>query len=114
MLGLKDLINRYRHNTRQKRGEGYTSLLGELEDCIPDSSCDLTAIPEGKIKKIIENFIKSLDAQTRILFVRRYIYLESVASLAERFEMRENLVSVKLYRARERLAKILREEGYVK
>ena len=107
-------INRYRHNTRQKRGEGYTSLLGELEDCIPDSSCDLTAIPEGKIKKIIENFIKSLDAQTRILFVRRYIYLESVASLAERFEMRENLVSVKLYRARERLAKILREEGYVK
>ena len=106
-------INRYRHNTRQKRGEGYTALLGELEDCIPDDSIDLTAVPQGKIKKIIEDFLLELDVESRVLFVRRYIYFESVASLAQRFEMRENLVSVKLYRARVKLAKILKEEGYV-
>jgi RNA polymerase sigma-70 factor (ECF subfamily) len=106
-------INKYRHNTRQKRGDGYTALLGELENCIPDDTYDLLAIPQGKIKKILEDFLRSLDAETRILFVRRYVYLESVSSLAQRFEMRENLVSVKLHRARVRLAKILKEEGYV-
>ena len=107
-------INKYRHNTRQKRGEGYTALLGELEDCLPDESVDLSAVPQGKIKKILEDFLKGLDGETRVLFVRRYFYLESVASLAEHFEMRENLVSVKLHRSRARLAKILKEEGYVK
>ena len=59
----------------------------------------------------IANKLKELNPESEILFVRRYIYLESVASLAKRFEMDENHVSVKLYRARKKLKKALEKEG---
>ena len=39
------------------------------------------------------------------------MYLESVADLARRFELDENRVSVKLYRARKKLKKVLEKEG---
>ena len=64
-------------------------------------------LDQGEISGVISDFIKSLDPESEILFVRRYIYLESVASLAKRFEMDENHVSVKLYRARKKLKKAL-------
>lgn len=77
-------------------------MLGEPADCIPDSAVDLYEVPEDKIRKIIENFIKGLDAETRVFFVRRYVYFESVASLCERFEVRKNYASVKLAQIRAR------------
>lgn len=107
-------INRYRYNTRQKRGDGYTALLSELEDCIPDKSGAAFGendISPEKFSRLLKDFIASLDAQTRVLFVRRYVYFESVASLSQRFEMKENLVAVKLHRAKQRLKKILEKEG---
>ncbi|MBE6594011.1 MAG: sigma-70 family RNA polymerase sigma factor [Ruminococcaceae bacterium] len=107
-------INRYRYNTRQKRSDGYTAMLSELEDCIPDrteTGFGDNDIPPEKFSRLLEEFISSLDAETRVLFVRRYVYFESVASLSDRFQMRENLVAVKLYRAKQRLKKFLEKEG---
>jgi RNA polymerase sigma-70 factor (ECF subfamily) len=107
-------INRYRYNTRQKRGESYTKLLSELEDYLPDNSQNAFfsgEVPPEKFAAVLEDFVRSLDASTRVLFVRRYVYFESVASLAERFEMKENLVAVKLHRAKLKLKKILEKEG---
>ena len=55
--------------------------------------------------------LKEVNPETEILFVRRYVYLESVADLAKRFDMAENRVAVKLYRARKKLKKYLEKEG---
>lgn len=38
MIARRIGINRYKHNTRQKRGGGYMLLLAELEDSIPDET----------------------------------------------------------------------------
>lgn len=102
-------INRLKYNTRQKRNPDYTVLLSELDDCLPDRE------PEGleesqRIRSVLSGFLRDLDAETRILFVRRYIYLETVTSLAGRFGMRENAVSVRLLRARKKLKKVLEKE----
>lgn len=59
---------------------------------------------------ILSDFVRSLNPETQVLFVRRYVYLESVASLAERFGLSENHVSVRLYRARKALRKTLEQE----
>ena len=40
------------------------------------------------------------------------MFFESVSSLADRFEMSENLVSVRLYRAKKEFKKILEKEGF--
>ena len=108
-------INKLRYNKRQKRSESYTLVLSELDDCIP--ACDGTnELSEGEVsehfKNVLEDFVSSLDARTRILFVRRYMFFESVSNLAKRFEMSENSVSVKLFRAKKELKKILEKEGF--
>jgi RNA polymerase sigma-70 factor (ECF subfamily) len=106
--------DRLRYNTRQKRNTGYTVALSELEECLPaePESADGESGEESRqIREILSGFIRSLDPETEVLFVRRYMYLENVAELAKRFEMNENLVSVKLYRARKKLKKLLEKEG---
>lgn len=107
-------INRYKYNTRQKRGAGYTLIISELENCIPTSvgeSAGLTQERSEHIKYILSDFIKGLDAETRVLFIRRYIFFESVKSLSERFDLKESAISVKLFRARNKLKKVLKKEG---
>ena len=105
-------INRFKYSTRQKRNTGYTVMLSELGDCLPDDE----PIDDGDecselIRSVLSNFIRSLDPETEILFVRRYMYLESVTDLAKRFKLDENRISVKLYRARKKLKKVLEKEG---
>lgn len=105
-------IDRLRHNTRQKRNTGYTIMLSELEDCLPSEEPSDDAEERSElIRSVLSDFVRGLDPETEILFIRRYIYLESVTELAERFEMKENHVSVKLYRARKKLKKLLEKEG---
>ena len=105
-------INRFKYNTRQKRNTGYIVMLSELDDCLPaDEPIDDGDERSELIRSILSDFIRSLDPETEILFVRRYMYLESVTDLAKRFELDENRISVKLYRARKKLKKVLEKEG---
>lgn len=105
-------INRLKYNTRQKRNSGYTVMLSELDDCLPsEEMIDDSGGHDGIIRSVLDTFIRDLDPETEILFVRRYMYLESVAELAERFELDENRISVKLYRARKKLKKVLEKEN---
>ncbi|MGM9680459.1 MAG: RNA polymerase sigma factor [Eubacteriales bacterium] len=105
-------IDRFRYNMREKRCSDCTLPLSEFEDCLPDreTDCDDRDSDET-LKSVLSDFLRSLDTENRILFLRRYFYLESVASLAERFCLSENHVSVKLYRARKKLKKMLEKEG---
>ena len=104
-------ISRYRYNTRKKRDSGYTVAFSELEECIPDNSQRVDNDNEARVKRILSDFVRSLDGETRVLFVRRYLYLESVQELAKRYELKENNISVKLHRARKKLRKLLEEEA---
>ena len=107
-------INRFKYNKRAKRGDGYSLILDELSETIPDKSPDnnYSRREENRqINAVISQFLNQLDPETRVLFIRRYYYLESVTELAERFKMSENRVAVKLFRARKKLHKLLEKEG---
>lgn len=104
-------INRYKHNARQKRGNGYTVSLSELEGCIPSPNQLQARENARQLYQILNAFLGSLDEQTRVLFIRRYFYLESVKSLSQRFAVTENFVSVRLHRARKGLKTLLEKEG---
>ncbi|MBO5111212.1 MAG: sigma-70 family RNA polymerase sigma factor [Clostridia bacterium] len=103
-------INRYRHNTRQKRGEGYTLLLSELEDAIPDGSDPFASVEDGELSRRLSDFVRSLDPETESMFVRRYFYMETVSELAAAFAMTENAVSARLWRVRRKLKRFLGKE----
>lgn len=104
-------INRFKYNIRQKRNTECDVLLSELEGCIPAPD-RLQARQEAvNLRQVLNTFLQGLDPQTRVLFLRRYYYLESVKSLAQRFGVSVNYVSVRLHRARAALRTLLEKEG---
>lgn len=104
-------IDKLRRNTSRSRHQDYTVTLDELEECLPDGTADTDAEEAQTIRETMTAFLRGLDPECEILFIRRYVYMETVAELAERFGLKENRISVKLYRARGRLKKLLEKEG---
>lgn len=105
-------IDRFRYNTGKKRNSEYVQSLSELEEALPaEPHAEDTRAQSETVRDVLSAFLRALDPETRILFVRRYVTLESVAELALRFDLDENRVSVKLYRARRRLKRMLEKEG---
>ena len=104
-------ITRYKYNTAQKRGQGYTVLLSELEGCIPAPNQIEARENARQLYAVLNSFLRDLDEQTRVLFLRRYYYLETVKELAQRYRVSENFVSVRLHRARKMLKTLLTKEG---
>lgn len=103
-------IDKLRYRTRQKRDSGYMVSLSELEQCLPDPGGLGQGEESKQIRQILSEFVRQLEPETQVLFVRRYVYLEPVAELARRFGLRENHIAVKLYRARKKLKKTLIKE----
>lgn len=87
-------------------------LLSELEGCIPAPDQIEARQNARQLYAVLNGFLKELDDQTRVLFLRRYYYLEPVKSLAQRYRVTENFVSVRLHRARKMLKTLLTEEGF--
>lgn len=103
-------INRLQYYSRKKRSRQMEVLFCELEDCIPGTA-DVEAAADDTVSNAINMFLEKLEPQTRILFIHRYFFMESVAALAVRFSLKESTVSTKLNRTRSRLKKHLEEEG---
>ena len=101
-------IDRYRHNSREKRGSGEV-LFSEIED---DNFCGVCDEEISTLSEEINLFLEGENAEARVFFTRRYFLCEDIASIATRFEKSENYVSLKLFRTREKLRKFLLKRGY--
>ena len=106
-------VKRLRHNMAAKRNSYYDVSLAELEECIPAAQ-EQEPWEEQEVTKVLERFLRELDTGSRVMFVKRYWYAESVAQIAETFGMKENSVSVKLMRLRKKLRKKLEKEGEIR
>ena len=105
-------LNMYKAKNAQKRGGSEVALLlSELEGCIPSGSSVDAEYEAGFIAKSIDGFLASAPAESRILFVRRYWYADSIAVIARRFAMSESKVKSSLFRTRNRLREHLEKEG---
>ena len=105
-------IDRLRYVKRQKRDPDYLIALSELNDCLPNNlQSELVDDKSEIIRSVISDFVRELEPKSQILFVRRYVYLESVESLSKRFGIKENNISAVLYRARKKLKKALEDKG---
>lgn len=93
-----------------KRSAEIMTLTAEMELCIPDSRRE--AELEGKeIGRILNAFLEELSKESRILFLRRYWYAESIAEIAARYGMGESKVKTSLLRTRNKLRQHLEKEG---
>ena len=104
-------LNRCRDQARLKRKALIVELSRELEECLPapdDIECRVDDIVLGDA---INGFLRSLDAEKRGVFMRRYFYLDSIADISKRFGISESKVKSMLFRCRSKLREHLEKEG---
>lgn len=96
-------------NAARRKSEIVT-LTQEMEQCIPGASMEKTL--EGReIGRIMESFLAALPRESRLIFLRRYLYADTVAQIAARYGMTESKVKMQLHRTREKLRTFLEKEG---
>ena len=105
-------ITRYHANTALKRNSHYDVALEELEYCLVSAETVDSRLNAKELSHLLDRFLATLDTRSRVMFMRRYWYSDSVANIASAFRMRPNSVSVQLSRIRNKLRKFLIQEGY--
>lgn len=104
-------ISRFRANRAQKRFDGITVLLSELEDCIPSHNSTAQEAEAGLLTEIINNWLTSLPTDDRVIFVRRYWYGDASGALAEECGLTPNQMAQRMLRLRKSLKSTLEQEG---
>lgn len=105
-------LDRCRERDRLKRSAHVVELSAELEQCLPapgDAACRLDALALGEA---INGFLAGLSREKRVMFLRRYWYLDSVSDVARRCGCSEGRVKTILFRLRKQLRDYLGQEGY--
>ena len=97
-------------NHAAKRNAEVVALTEEMEQCIPDSSHD-HAMEAKEIGKALNAFLETLNPESRMIFLRRYWYVDTVAEIAARYGISESKVKTQLHRTRAKLCTYLEKEG---
>ena len=109
--GRNVALKRLRSRTAQKRS-GYEVSLEELSQCIP--GIDTESTWEAKaLGEAIDSFLSTLPQESRVLFLRRYWFGDSLKDIRHLTGIRENTLAVRLSRIRSDLKDYLRTEGFL-
>ncbi|MBQ9415390.1 MAG: sigma-70 family RNA polymerase sigma factor [Clostridia bacterium] len=104
-------LKKYHENTAQKRNSYYDVALDEIEDCIPAPFSVEDEIMAKEVAGVIDDFLETLDQQSRIMFIRRYWHADSIEEIATLFHKSKHYISVRLSRTRKALKQHLKKEG---
>lgn len=103
-------FNRLDWNTAAKRNAEVVSLTEEMAMCIPDVRGEREL--EGReLGQVLDAFLESLPKESRLIFLRRYWYVDTIAEIAARYGISESKVKMQLSRTRTKLAQYLQKEG---
>ena len=104
-------LKRLRDKCAQKRGGGELDLvLGELRDCLVSERSPEREYEQKELTQAIDEFLYSLSADSRYIFLCRYWLLLPVMEIARRLKCSKSKVTTSLYRTRQRLRQYLEKE----
>ena len=110
-VGKNIALKKHRDLTAQKRDSRYDFSLDELSGCL--AGCSLEE--EGRARELgraIDRFLGLQTQQSRIIFLRRYWFGDSVKEIASLYALSPGAVSVRLSRLRDALKEHLTKEGF--
>ena len=96
-------------NARKRNGE-VVSLSEEMELCIPDTRRE-QELENQELGRMLTAFLEGLPRESRLIFLRRYWYVDTIAEIAARYGMTESKVKMQLSRTRQKLRACLEKEG---
>lgn len=104
----------YYRKTAAKRDSVYETAIQEIEDYLYVPNTVEAEMEARELAEIIESFLETLTTENRIIFMRRYAYIDTYADIAARMGLSEKNVSVRLTRMRQKLKQYLTErEVYI-
>ncbi|MBQ2730195.1 MAG: sigma-70 family RNA polymerase sigma factor [Clostridia bacterium] len=105
-------LKQHRARSAKKRNGSVADIsLSELDECIASLKTVESEIEGKELTRILNDFLSSLSARDRRVFVRRYWYMDKVTDIADRYGYSESKVKMILLRTREKLAEKLRKEN---
>ncbi|MDE7313635.1 MAG: RNA polymerase sigma factor [Eubacterium sp.] len=118
-------FDRLDHKKAKKRKADLTVLTREMEACIPGANRILSGIrmqagvedevearmQAERLGRLLNRFLDGICAESRMIFMRRYWYADSVREIAQRYGISESKVKTCLHRTRKALRKYLESEG---
>lgn len=93
-----------------KRRADVISLSAELEMCVPDNRRE-TALEGEEIGQALNRFLTAQDQESRLIFLRRYWFAESIEEISLRYGITQSKVKTRLHRTRSKLREFLEKEG---
>lgn len=103
-------LNRIDWEQASKRNAEVVSLSKEMELCIPDARRE-QELENRELGRMLTAFLEELPQESRLIFLRRYWYVDTVAEIAARYGMTESKVKMQLSRTRQKLRACLEKEG---
>lgn len=103
-------LSKLQWNSAAKRNADVVSLTQEMEQCIADHSHNRKLEGE-EIGRVLNRFLDSISAESRLIFMRRYWYTDSIGEIAARYNISQSKVKTQLHRTRNKLRLFLESEG---
>lgn len=104
-------LNYCKSKNTLKRKVTIVEFSKELEECIASPNLE-TDLKDNEIGAMISYFLRKEKQETRIIFIRRYWYMDSISDIANKFDISESKVKSILFRTRNKLRFFLEKEGY--
>ena len=104
-------LDRLSYNGAEKRDSALTEAFEELEPCLMGADDAQRGAEEAEFSAWIKAFLTAQTKDSRVFFVRRYWYGESVSEIACACRCSEEKVKSSLFRTRNRLREAMKKEG---
>lgn len=102
-------IKNYWRKKAAKRNSIYTVAMQEIEACTADRKSVEGEVEARELAHIIESFLDTLTKKERVIFMRRYAYMDTYSEIAKRMGISEKNVSVRLTLIRQKMKEYLTE-----
>lgn len=103
-------LNKLDWKAAAKRNAEVVTLTEEMAMCIPDTRGE-RELTGKEIGRVLNAFLENLPKESRLIFLRRYWYVDTIAEIAQRYGITESKVKMQLSRTRAKLSAYLEEEG---
>ena len=104
-------MKRLKRNMAKKRNAMFEELIAELENYLPTAETVESRAEQRELARAIEEFLDTLTAENRKVFLRRYWFSQSYEQISRDLGMSKGNISMRIVRTKEKMRKFLKERG---
>ncbi|MBQ7386083.1 MAG: sigma-70 family RNA polymerase sigma factor [Ruminococcus sp.] len=98
--------------SKKRNGSQYALSVTELEDCVKSTENMEEEMENKALGLAINDFLRTLSKESRVLFVGRYYFCDSLKEVARYAGVSESKAKSNLFRTRQKLKDYLLKEGF--